>query len=166
MTINTKTFGELAISAENDLYEDYTLSLGGKDVTFHLHIFEGFLNDETAKIVKHFLDNFPALYDKARAYIAEQTDESDEDIDFFYRDGIEETDEDYLLGLFGVDNTEKITKEMYLAALELRGSHIWMNDKNAIGCVLDFSLNEEYTDELLAVSFNDKLEPLYIAHES
>jgi len=164
ITINTPLFGELAIPAEEGLFEYFTLPLGGKDVTFHLHIFEDFLNGDTAKITGRFLENFQVLYDKARAYIAEQADDSD--VDYFFRAGVEETDEDYLLGLFGVGSTEDITKEMYLAALELRGSHIWQSDKGAVGCVLDFSLSEEYTDELLAVSFNEALEPVNIANES
>ena len=164
IVLNTKTFGELAISAQEGLFEYYTLSLGGKDVKFHLFIFEGFLNDDTVKTVERFLDNFSVLYDRARAYITEQSDDSD--VDYFYRAGLDETDEEYLLNLFGVSGTEKITKEMYLAALELRGSHIWQNDKGAVGCVLDFSLDEEYTDELLVVSFNDALEPVNIANES
>ena len=111
-----------------------------------------------------FLNEFPELYDKARAFIAAQAD--DADVDYFFRAGVYEMDEEYLLGLFGVDSTDKITREMYLAALELRGSHIWQNNKGAVGCVLDFSLDEEYTDELLAVSFNDACEPVNVANES
>jgi hypothetical protein len=164
ITLHTKPFGEMVVPVADGLFEYYTLPLGGKDVRFHLHIFENFLDDQTAETVTRFLNEFPAMYDKARAFIAAQAD--DDDVDYFFRSGVEETDEAYLLNLFGVDGTDKITKAAFLAALELRGSHIWQSDKGAVGCVLDFSLDEEYTDELLAVSFGGDCEPTNIAHES
>jgi hypothetical protein len=164
ITLHTKPFGEMAVAVADGLFEYYTLTLGGKEVRFHLHIFENFLNAQTAETVTRFLNEFPVMYAKARAFIAAQAD--DDDVDYFFRSGVEETDEACLLQLFGVNNTNKITRDAYLAALELRGSHIWQSDKGAVGCVLDFSLDEEYTDELLAVSFGEDCEPVNIAHES
>jgi hypothetical protein len=168
MNIKTKLLGELHVSISDGLLDDYTLVLGGKEVTFSLFIFDNFLTDETASATIRFIDNIPSLYEKARAEIKAQSADSAM-IDYFVKDGLDCTDEDYeeyLLDLLEVDSVKEITKEMFLEALELRGLHICETKNDGVICVFDFSLDEEYTDELLVVAFNDVLEVIYITNES
>jgi hypothetical protein len=165
LQITTTLLGELTVPVEEGLFEDYTLPLGGKEVTFNMFIFENFLNEETAKITAMFIDSIPLMYDKARKEITARAADS-ELIDCFFREGVAETNEDYLLELCQADSREEITKEMFLAALELRGLHIWQNKDGEVRSVLDFSLDEEYTDELLVISFNQALDVVDITNES
>jgi hypothetical protein len=167
--ITTTLLGELTVPIEEGLFEDYTLPLGGKEVTFNMFIFENFLNEETAKITALFIDSIPLMYDKARKEITARAADS-ELIDYFFREGVAETKdedyEDYLLELCQVDSREEITKEMFLAVLELRGLHIWQNKDGEVRSTLDFSLDEEYTDELLVISFNQALDAVDITSEN
>jgi hypothetical protein len=165
MNLSTQFLGELTVPVAEGLFADFTRPLGEKDVTFNLYVFENFLDEENAKITARYIDNIPLMYDRARAEINERAAGS-ELIDYFVQSGIDEMDEDYLLGFFEVGSREEITKEMFLAALELRGLHIWRDEEGEVGCVLDFSLDEEYTDELLVVRFNQVMDVTSISHES
>jgi hypothetical protein len=164
MKLSTRLLGELTVPVAEGLFENFTLPLGGKNVAFDLYIFENFLNERTAEIVARCIDGIPLMYDKARAEISERA--NGDLVDGFVREGIGEMDEDYLLGLFKVDSREEIARESFLAALELRGLHIWQDREGEVGCVLDFSLDKEYTDELLVVSFDQALDVTNVSHES
>ena len=55
---------------------------------------------------------------------------------------------------------------MVAQGLEPRAIMIADKQDGTIDCTFDFSLPEEYSDQLLVVRFNDKCEIFYITHES
>ena len=163
--LDTKLFGEIEITESDGLIEDFDIVLADKEMTVHFQVFEDVANDSTIKTIKNILDNIPLMYEKGKKAIIDGMDsnaivESFID-DYFYDDGI-----DVYLDIFDVDTTEKVTAIMVAERLEPRAIVI-ANDKDGmIDCTFDFSLPEEYSDQLLVIRFNDKHEIFNITHES
>ena len=142
-TIDTKLFGEIEIAQPEGLVEDFNITLGGKDMIIDFQVFEDVANDSTIKTIENMLDNIPLMYEKGKKAIIDGMD-SNAVIKGFIDDYFYDDDIDVYLDFFGADSGEDGT----------------------IDCTFDFSLPEEYTDQLLVICFNDKHEIFYITHES
>jgi len=164
-SINTKLFGEVEISQSYGLVADYDIVLDGKDMTVHFQIFEDIVNDSTVKIIENMIENIPLMYEKGKKAIIDGM-ESNTIIKDFIGDYFYDDDVDLYLDFFCVDSAEKVTALMVAQGLEPRAIMIADKQDGTIDCTFDFSLPEEYSDQLLVVRFNDKCEIFYITHES
>ena len=164
-TLDTKLFGEIGIMQPEGLVEDFNITLGGKDMIINFQVFENVANDSTIKTIENMLDNIPLMYEKGKKAIIDGMD-SNAVIKGFIDDYFYDDDIDVYLDFFGVDSGEDVTAVMVAERLEPR-TIVIANDKDGtIDCTFDFSLPEEYTDQLLVIRFNDKYEIIYITHES
>jgi|GEM_PF-2124330 len=169
--LETKLFGEIEVSQKEIYnpgdypiahYESYELVLNEKEKIVDLHIFNVLTNDNI-KTIEDMLNNVPQMYEEGKKAIFNGKD-SNELIKYYVYFHIEELDE--IHELFDVDSNDKISFEMFVEKLDLRAIAINVDKENGIDCTLDFSLQKEYSDELLVVSFNDKHEIYSITHES
>jgi len=164
-TLDTKLFGKIEITQSDGLMEDFDIVLGDKDMAIHFQVFEDVANDSTIKTIEKMLDNIPLMYDKGKKAIIDGID-SNAIIKSFIDDYFHDDDIDEYLDFFDVDTGEEVTALMVGERLEPRAIVI-ANDKDGIiDCTFDFSLPEEYTNQLLVIRFNDKHEIFYITHES
>jgi len=163
--LDTKLFGEIEITESDGLIEDFDIVLADKEMTVHFQVFEDVANDSTIKTIKNILDNIPLMYEKGKKAIIDGMD-SNAIVESFIDDYFYDNDIDVYLDIFDVDTTEKVTAIMVAERLEPRAIVI-ANDKDGmIDCTFDFSLPEEYSDQLLVIRFNDKHEIFNITHES
>ena len=164
--IDTDLFGKLEIPVKEGLMEDYTIDIDGKAINTTLYILENFIDSENVRIVKHFLENIVKMYETAKEEILENRD-TDETIRFFIDNERDNMDEENLSQIFQTDSTDNVTDERFVEKLEPRLIRIAPNDDTGhIECSFDLSLGEEYSDELLVVSFNQQLSVDYVTHES
>jgi internalin A len=119
--------------------------------------------DGNKKVAEKVLDNLPALYEKGKTALFNSID-SNELIKNYIHFHIAELDE--LHEFFGVDSNAQITAEMFIEKLAPKAIAISTDNENIIDCSLDFSLSEDFTDELLVVRFNNRLEIYEITHEN
>ncbi len=167
--INTDMFGELNISIAEGLFEEYTITLDNKKLHITLDIFDYTVTVDNLTVIEYFLNNVPEMYQISREEIIKNKD-TNEVIRFFLESELECINEDALLKIFQVDSIKQINTELLIEKLEL--THIFMSPYNSldsgdvIECTFDFCLDKEYTDELLVMRFNEKLELVGIAHES
>ena len=162
-TLNTKLFGEIEITQSDGLVDDFEIILGGKDMTITLNIFEDVATDITIKTIENMLANVPLMYEKGKNTILDGK-ETNGFIKFFIEQYLDDIDE--FVEIFDIDSSDEITAAMIAEKLEPRGIVITNDNDGMIDCTFDFSLPEEYTDQLLVIHFNDKYEIFYITHES
>ena len=161
--INTDLFGEIEVSQTDGLTEDYEIVLGGKNMTINLQIFENIVSDNTLKTVENMLNQIPQMYEKGKNAILDGID-SDDTIKSFIDFYLDAADDYY--EIFDVDSSDEITSAMIAEKLEPRNIFIATTKDNMIDCNFDFSLPEEYTDQLLVIRFDDNYEIYDISEES
>ena len=162
-TLETKLFGEIEVTQSDGLIADFDIVLGGKDMSVNFQVFEDVANDDTIEIIENMLDNIPLMYEKGKEIILTEK-ESNAIIKSFIEDYFDDIDE--YAELFDVNSSNEITTTMIAKNLEPRSIFITNDNDDMIDCIFDFSLSEEYTDQLLVISFNDKYEICHITHES
>ena len=160
-TINTTLFGKLDIPADEGIFEEFTITLGETEMTLNLCIEENFINDSNLQAITSLIEHIPEMYGKGKQRIWE-TRESSELIRFFVTWHLDNLD-----GLDEIFETEdEVTYDMITKKLEPRLIRIGQDKHGNIDCVFDFSLPEEYADDLLVVIFNDKFEIDKMTYES
>ncbi|MCI9508370.1 MAG: DUF2004 domain-containing protein [Angelakisella sp.] len=163
--LETALFGVLRFPVKEGLFQTFPLPLRGKSRMVDLFIWDGLAQPPRWEAIQSLLNAIPELYQKARARI-EADHGSNQVIEFFIRDQVEEMDEDALTGALGVQRREEITPERFLDALEPRGITLAPAKDGGIDCIFDFSLDPEITDELLVIRFGQNQEITDICHES
>jgi len=143
-------------------HKKYSIAFDGKEKGVYLCLFN-VLADDNIKAIEDMLDSVLSMYEKGKAALLSGKD-SNELIKNFINFHIEELDE--IHEVFGVDSNDEISAEMFIGNLLPRGIAINVGEDNMVNCSLDFSLPEDYTDELLVVRFNDQHEVYEITHES
>lgn len=163
-TINTSSIGTIEVSNRDGLFGDYEFELDGQKTPVSLFIIEDFLNKDNASTVEYFIDHVPAMYQKAKNYISLSAS-SNEVIQEYISCHIEEPFSE-LVSLFHLDSIDQLTPELFVNSLELLTIRISPDSNGVIECFFDFSLPENYTDELLVISFDSTLEIHHITQES
>ncbi len=165
VTIETSLFGVLKFPNSEGILKDFTLELDDKEIRTSLNIWEDFITSKNIAVVKNFLENIPNLYEKAINEIDNNKAKNDVIMDFI-ESALEEMDEEALLEIFDVDSVDEITTEIFVQILEPRQIWIAPTSSGDIDCTFDFSLPEEYSDQLLVLRFDSQLDLTDISHES
>ena len=165
--LQTSLFGALEFKNQDGLMKDVSILLGGRKLTVTLYLWENFITEQNYADVLTFLEQIPAMYQKAREVI-ETSHQENEVIRYFIQSQINEIEEQVLLDYFDVETLQQITPERFLQKLEPRT--IWIaptvSPNGEIDCTFDFSIEEEISDELLVISFSPAMEITRIVHES
>ena len=165
MSIDTQLLGTLIYTEKEGHFEEHTLSLQDKPVSFSVYIFENTPLDKHMDMIKKYLDNIPLMYEKIKQEIQENYKTNK--VMTLFIECQQDFDSEDLMALFGVASVEKLSPEIFIQNIDLNGLHIAeIGDTGTIDCTVDFSLNEEYSDELLVFSFDNELNIVDISHES
>ena len=169
--LQTDLFGEIEVFQKEEYtdkdspivhYKKYTLIFDGKEKDINLCLFN-VLSDSNLKVIQDMLNNVFGLYEKGKEALFSGKD-SNEVIKYFIDFHIKEIDE--IHEIFDVDSNDKISTEMFMEKLFPKAISISVNEDNILDCSLDFSIQGDYTDELLVVCFNSQHEVYDIKHES
>ncbi|MGG0821745.1 DUF2004 domain-containing protein [Paenibacillus turicensis] len=164
ININTSTLGTLEVPISQGLYKLCNFDLDGQKTSVVLHIFEDFLSTENINLVQNLIEQIDVMYHKAKKHITLFAS-SNETIQQYISFHIEELG-DELLSLFNIDSMDQLTPELFINHLEPRTISVGPHANYDVDCVFDFSLPEDFTDELLVISFDPNLEIYNISHES
>ena len=161
--IKTKLFGEIEVSQTDGLTEDYGIILEDKEMNIELQIFENVVDSDSVKAVEDMLNHIPEMYKKAKKTILADMESNPFVKSFieFYMDELDEYSD-----IFDVDSTDEVSEIMVAEKLESRGIFLSHDNNGRIECTFDFSLPEEYTDQLLVIRFNIQYEISDITWES
>ena len=146
----SKYFGLIEVDWEEEIYIEKSIDLNGKSSECKLMIEPDIeiTNDLTDKI-----DSLEALDNKSRELFRKYSNEENGIVTSFV--------EFYLSDPHPWLNSElhftgDLTKEVLLNNLKLVQLHIYLESEGNILFVLDYSLNPDFTDQLLVVVFDSK----------
>lgn len=161
--VKSKLLGYLKINSEDGLFQTYTIDLFGKSHTFNLYIFEETINEANSHIVKSLIDNIQAMYERGKIELIKEVDS---EIVRYFIDFHKEELGPELLDLFNLNSLEDLSDEIFIRNLNLRMLAISENEEGKLEATMDFSLDENYSDELLVLRYNEDFEIFDISHES
>lgn len=167
INITSKLFGNLSFANKDGLMKDFQININGKDLFTTLYIVEECISEDNINQAVQFLDHIPNMYETAKDFIMKNTNNHEVEA-YFLESSMDEMDEDDLIDILGIDDAEEISKDLIAQRLEPRTMRI-SSAKAGDGKIdfnFDFSLPEEYTDELLVIYFNADYEIYEISHES
>lgn len=156
-------FGKVDKERLEEYYEG-RIEVGGNSFEIDLN-FESFSVDEfILETVSKFIDNIEKMVSKAFGAIAEDYDLGDESETavLYLKHHIDESSTEELKSIFG---TTDIDKELFLNKLSLKRVGLYPEDEESFS-IFDIQLPEEFTNYLMAVTFDANGKLAYIAMES
>lgn len=164
LDFDTTLFGHLRFQASEGLFEDYALEIDGRSLTANLYLREHAVNRDNISLVQQELERLPQMYQTAREFLYGQY-KSNQTIQKFIESHREEMDAEVLCNYFQVESPELLTDEQFIEKLELRTLAI-KPQEDGEDCTLDFSIDEDLSDELLVVRINRQGEITDLCWES
>lgn len=164
ITMRTSIFGTLDIDQDADLWENCLIELDGKDLDVCLSIDGGLVTEETCAHVLELLESVPQMYRRAKDYL-HGIYPQDATVDGFVSFHLTELEPEMLCEALNVPESE-CTAEALFDALEPCAIVIAPDAKGGVGCMMDFSIGKEYSDEVLCVRFDAEMRIFDVAHES
>ena len=156
-------FGKIAPQNPEEYYEG-TVTLNGNTVEIDLNFESEEIEEKVMESVSDFLKSLDKFAKKAFDEISNDYDfgEKSETARLYLQHHIDESSEDELKDVFG---TLDIDKEAYFKALSLKRIGIYPEDYDSFA-VFDIQLPEDFTNYLMAVTFDDSGELSYISMDS
>lgn len=157
--ITSTIFSDIAIADENGFYGDIKdLNTG---LIINLNIFEEIKSENHLSMIPEFLDNYQSLSKQAKNYILHKLEDGENAAKFYYDFHREELPNELLELL----NNEEQSNENLVKYTCL--SSIWFSlDKDDLIATFDYKILNDYSNEILAIRFNQNKEIISITHES
>ncbi len=162
--METALFGVLEFPVEQGLFKDVAVVLEGREVSFHLYIWEELATETHRQEILTFLEQLPELYRQSKEEIRRGC-QTNAVMMYFVEDQVTYLGEDCLIDYFGVECRENMTAERFIERQEPRGMAIAPKE-DTCSCTLDFSIDPALSDELLVFRFDPALALYDICHES
>ena len=156
-------FGKIDPNSPAEYYEG-TVALGGNSVEIDLNFESEEIEKDVIESASDFLKSLDKFAEKAFGEISNDYDlgEESEAARFYLQHHIDELSEDELKDVFG---TLDIDKETYFKALSIRRIGLYPEDDESFA-VFDIQLPEDFTNYLMAVTFDQSGELSYISMDS
>lgn len=162
--MDIRIFGTIDTQNPDEYYED-SIVLFDKEVEIDLNILEEEEVDEARfNLVNDFLKSIESYAQKAFDAISADYDlgEESETARFYLTHHLEEFSEDEQKEVFGSTDVDKAT---YMQALRLYRIGLYPEDDESFA-IFDIQLPRDYTNYLMAVTFDDAGELSYISMDS
>ena len=147
-------FGELDLS-KDDYYFEADASINESNFTIDIDFEDEEPSEEALDRIKQFLLQLPSYLNKVKGYIDQEFSKSSgfvSDYISFFKEAIEENGD--LDEYIDENNSDKSVEEQLLNQLYLLRIGIYSN--GGVFAVLDYTIDDEYTDDLLVVYLTDK----------
>ena len=156
-------FGEINPSALDEYYDGEILVFG-KSVEIDANFESEEIEENKIKNISSFLNNIEHEAKKAFDEITKDWDlgEESETARFYLDHHINELTTKEVMSIFGKTNVDK---DSYLNSLQLVRIGLYPEDEESFA-IFDIQFPEEYTNYLMAVTFNDEGELSYISMDS
>lgn len=160
-TFPTKYFGNITITSF-DGDGDADVSYENQNIQIFLCEYENYGNKITECLT--MLDKYVEINDIAKKAILENFSK-DETVNYYFECHFDILEKEQLLELFGTTNFEEIDIKSVVNALKYPNL-LFSIDDNQIELSVDYKLAKEYSDEILCVKIDEKLNITEFAHES
>ena len=156
-------FGKIDIGNLAEYY-DGIIKIHGKSVEVDLNFESSSIEAIELKRIEEFIYDIDKLATQAFDEISRDFDlgENSKTVKFYLQHHLEQFSDEETIKIFG---TKDIDKQTYFSALFIRRIGVYPEDNESYA-VFDIQLPEEYTNYLLAVTFNNSGELSYLSMES
>jgi Protein of unknown function (DUF2004) len=167
MKIQTRIFGLIELDPVHSTFQRTEILVNGVSSICSLFIGEG-LVDQPDVLARTFtwLEDLNALDQRVRRAFLEDRLTSTTGVVAGYISELEGLDDEIIARLFKKTDLTAISTEAFISQLKLCGVGLHLEQSFGLTVNLDYSLNPEFTDELLVARFNDDGAVLTLAHES
>ncbi len=156
-------FGKIDLESPEEYYEG-TINLQGNDVEIDLNFESDEIDPSTLEHVSKVLKNAEDMTKKAFEAISKDydLDEESETARFYLQHHLDELSKEELSDIFGED---EISKESFMNSLILQRVGLYPEDEEST-VIFDIQFPDEFTNYLMAVTFDDSNELSYISMDS
>jgi hypothetical protein len=157
----TKYFGEIIIN-ENDGHGDTDVKYNNQEINIFLSDYNNY--GDKVKVCLKIMDKYVEMNEIAKKAILENFMEN-ETIKYYFECHFDILEKEQLMEIFGVDNFEKMDIRNVVEKLKYPNLLFSIQD-NEISVSVDYMVSKEYSDEILCVRMDEKLNIINFSHES
>jgi hypothetical protein len=159
----TKYFGEIIIDVDDNGHGDTDVSYNNNQ---EINIFLSDYNDygDKIKICLEIMDKYIEINEMAKKAIIEHFDEN-ETIKYYFECHFDILEEEQIMEIFGVDNFQEMDIKNIVEKLEYPNL-LFSKRNDGISVSVDYKISKEYSDEILCVRMDEKLNITDFSHES
>jgi hypothetical protein len=159
----TKYFGEVELTIDEDgSWADFDTVYNGQAITVSLSDYG--IYEDKVKICWEIIDKYVEINEVAKKGIAENFP-GNETINFYFECHFDILEEEKILKIFGIKTFDKFDINKTVKNLEYPNL-LFGIDEGEITFSVDYMVSKEYSDEILCVKMNEKLEITDFSHES
>jgi hypothetical protein len=164
-TYTTKHFGEIVFDETSNAI-DFDVTFNGQKINICFNEFS--LYRDKIQLCWDIIDQYDKLNEIAKSAIIEYFPQKKGAVNYYFKCHFEDDmlDEDELLEVFGVNNFKKIDIKNVVAKMEYPDLNIWINKNNELDVCADYKVAPEYSDEILCIKMDSKLNIIKFLHES
>jgi hypothetical protein len=161
----SKHFGEITYN-ETDEEIDFDVVLNGQEINICFN--EISLYRDKIQSCWDIIDQYENLNENAKNAIVEYFPQKKGTVNYYFKYHFENEmlDEDELVEIFGVKDFNKIKIKNIVEKIEYPDINIWINKNNELVIGADYRVSPEYSDEILCITMDSKLNLIDFSHES
>jgi len=158
--------GTLDFPPATDGYWEFELEMAGRSIEFDFNVEEGEMSESMLDKVKSFIVDAVRFDSTARAAIqTEFADDPEGSSHLYLSHHADEFSDEEREKYFGSTDAESLGVDQLLNAIHLKRIGLYPNSDNYVA-VFDYTIDEDATDYVLAIEFNDSGEVFGISMDS
>ena len=158
----TKYFGTIIIDVDDNGDGDTDVMYEDKEINIFLSDYS--LYGDKVKVCLEIIDRYIELNEIAKKAMLENFTEN-ETINYYFECHFDALEKEDLMEIFGVDEFQKMEIKSVIEKLEYPNL-LFSIENDEINVSVDYKISEEYSDEILCVRMDEKLNVIGFSHES
>jgi hypothetical protein len=163
--IMTKYFGEIVYDeTSNEI--DFDVTFNGQEINICFNEFS--LYRDKIQSCWDIIDQYDKLNEIAKNAIIEYFPQEKGAVNYYFKCHFEDDmlDENELIEVFGVNNFKKINIKNVVEKMKYPDLNIWINKNNELDVCSDYKIVPDYSDEILCITMDEKLNIIKFSHKS
>ena len=157
----TKCFGNISIDIDDDGHGDIFASYNDQEINIFLCNYNVYR--EKAKTCLMIIDKYKEINDIAKKTIMDNFIKN-ETVKYYFEHNFKILEEEQLMEIFGVNNFRDIEIKNIVDKLKYPNL-IFVIENNEITISVDYKISKEYSNEILCVKMDERLNVINITHE-
>ncbi|MDR0389429.1 MAG: DUF2004 domain-containing protein [Spirochaetaceae bacterium] len=161
----TKYFGEIDFDEASNTI-DFDVVFNGQEINICFN--EVPLYRDKIQLCWDIIDQYDKLNEIAKNAIIKNFPQTKGVVNYYFKCHFDDEilDEDELVEIFGVKDFKKIDIKNVVEKLAYPDLNIWINKNNELDICPDYKVAPEYSDEILCIKMDVKLNVIKFLHES
>jgi hypothetical protein len=158
----TKYFGEITFDETDITFVSTDVKYEGREINISLSDFN--IYGDKLKICLEIIDKYIEINGIAKKAIIDNFSKNGM-VNYYFECHFESLEEEKLIEIFGVKDFKKMDLKTVIEKMDYPNLLFGINNGELIASV-DYMVSKEYSDEILCVKINEKLNVIDFSHES